>query len=402
MVQGKLLSKVGYAVRTEVEAENLMGDRIKVRDAFPFNPASKTSPQTARAWADEGPWNPKTRSYSAPGSGEVVEVDNEPFHVTIVDLAFRGHGGRAYKVIDDDHRRFDLREDQLMEVFRRCGISAGGRVPGKFVWGMLSSQMHLVLVGGDLHDKLTEETRKREEIDVFHGSGTAPNKSNLQVGHVYRKRDGSQHLFIGKVRAPGAKQLQYAFVKMPEPPHTYYETVEDVLAARAADSNQEIRYAKNHYREMEAAVRTRQDWPTMTWAQRCDWEWYVSRSFTYDTYSDQVPAGYYDSPEPIVLMTDPKFDADTGDVAEDLARSLRVNAKDKHLYHNGHSDDLSEKMYVSEHGPRKELYESYFKSYFKHMYLSVEEQNARKAARDDEVLAARKEFKSRLTWVNVG
>lgn len=186
MAKGKILDKVAYAIRPERKGENLAGEEIKVRDAYPYNPESKTSPQSAKNWASHG-----VRA-DEDGKPVIVERDNMPFAVTITDLCIRDRGGRAYKVIDSDSLMFDLREDQLLEILNRTGIMPGGRVPGDFVWGQLGSQMHLVLVGGELHKQLVEETEKEKSLQRREAAGLHYNERNLQVGHVYQKKDESE------------------------------------------------------------------------------------------------------------------------------------------------------------------------------------------------------------------
>ena len=160
---GRLLERVCYCMRAPCAGKNIIDEDIMVRDTFPYNPESKTSPHTAKMWASQRHYG-NDQEYVP----EVIERANDPFTVTITDLHVRSEGGRAYKVIDDDMRRFDLREDQVFEVMKLCGIKPGGAVPGTFVWGILGSQMRLVLVDGVLHNAMIKGANEKKESKQRH------------------------------------------------------------------------------------------------------------------------------------------------------------------------------------------------------------------------------------------
>jgi len=180
----KLLETVCYISRTPSIANDILGNEITVLETFPYNPESKTAPETAKNWATRYDRN-------AVVTPTPVTLENVPFKVTITDLHHRGEGGRAYKVVDEQMRQFDLREDQVMEVMKRVGIAPGGAIPGTFVWGILGSQVRLVLVGGELHTKMSVTLQTRQAAKEARKAGLAPTPSKLQKGHVYLKRDGS-------------------------------------------------------------------------------------------------------------------------------------------------------------------------------------------------------------------
>lgn len=207
----RLLEKVAYCERRPSEATDLLGNKVTVIDTFPYNPESKTAPETARRWADER-WH--ATGYFEP---KIEVLDNEPFKVTITDLDVRCEGGRAYKVVDGKSRRFDLREDQVLEVMRLRGILPGGQIPGTFVWGILGSQVRLTLVGGELHSQMVEESRKLAEAAAKRAAGESITPGKLQTGHVYRKTvygNDNFYVFVGRVTVLGAKKPLYAFVEL--------------------------------------------------------------------------------------------------------------------------------------------------------------------------------------------
>ena len=81
---GRLLEKIAYCLKKSSYIKNIIDEPLEVSDAFPYNPDSKTAPDTAKRWAlGMSYWNVET---SEP---KIVIRDNEPFEVTIVDLHVR-------------------------------------------------------------------------------------------------------------------------------------------------------------------------------------------------------------------------------------------------------------------------------------------------------------------------
>ena len=320
--------------KPQTKVTDFCGNELTVRPTFPYNPDSKTSPGTARRWAEAG-----LRRYDRiagcvvtqdPTEIMFVERDNEPFNVKIIDLDVRSEGGRAYKVVDHEDRTFDLREDQLIEVMTLRGINAGGDVPGQFVWGVVGSQVRLTLVGGELH---TEMIKHAEEQKI---SASSPQitKRDLTQGHIYKRRDEALMLFLGRVRVSG--KLMYAFCELPRPPHVWRESAE-----RAQDPYEvEPPRVKHERLEREVAAK----WADMSWIERCQWEWYDSHEYQHALYPEVGP-GYYYHPGPLVIMSSlPKFAAELDDTAFELAQQVVTNVDAAHCYINGNGDDLAESV----------------------------------------------------------
>lgn len=199
----RLYKKINYYVRSPVKAKDLNGAEIEVCDTFAYNPESKTAGETAKRWAENhrSVWvdDKYVHEQSTP---ELIELDNQPFEVRLIDLVVRNEGGRAYKVIDSENRRFDLREDQLVDAIRLCGIEAGGKLLGKFVWGSFSSQTRLTLVGGELHNEMIKVAAQDAEIAKRKREGTSFSPTHLKRDHVYVMRNGSVYAFLGRVKTP--------------------------------------------------------------------------------------------------------------------------------------------------------------------------------------------------------
>jgi hypothetical protein len=211
----KSLKTVAYVSQLKKTEKNISGEAIDFLPTFCYNPESKTSHVTAQVWAQERnyklEWNGTPNPRYVQNDNEVPKtLINEPFEIEIIDLEARGNGGRAYKVIDSEHRLFDLREDQLLDVIKLFGISPGGKIPAKFVWGQLGSQIKLVLVGGKLHQAMTlreqEQLRSEDKQKIITIKG-----KDLVPGCIYQMKSMDQRLYLGKMIAPFFEKPIYAF-----------------------------------------------------------------------------------------------------------------------------------------------------------------------------------------------
>lgn len=371
------LERVCYLSRGPSKETDLFGDEITVKHTFPYNPASKTAPETAKRWADNTTYDHETRQYVKGPEPEFLERANDPFTITIIDLDVRSKGGRAYKVVDPDGRCFDLREDQVLEVFKHSGILAGGQVPGQFVWGILGSQMRMVLVGGDLHKEMVAQLEDLKDFKRKQASGQTPTEGTLKFGFIYRKRDQSLHVFLGRVKAPGNDKVLFAFARLPESPSAWDDVDLDDLD----------RFNGEHGNHMREERDTAKKWDTMTWAERCQWDWYDRNAYLHRQYKDHVEPGYYDHPADIVLMSSPKFKEELVEAATGVAIELRENAEAKHKYVNGKCYDLVTERWRMEHVDMDPPWELYNRD--------LEERRKARVA----FLTRLKQFKAELVWV---
>lgn len=338
----RLLDTICYVSRSPIDVVDILGNKITIRHTFPYNPQSKTAPKTAMAWASRSFYDHKSRSMIDPGQPEILERKNDPFTITIIDLDVRSEGGRAYKVIDDANRCFDLREDQIVDVIKHTGIEAGGKINGTFVWGITASTTRLVLVGGDLYNDMLERV----------GLTNLPNDA-FKFGHVYRKRDCSDHVFIGRVKVPRRNDVMYAFARLLQPLN--HEQICD-------------------YANLRAEVRAD------------DHSWYVY------TYGDECHGG-------IALMSSPKFELDVGtnDSCVRLASRMRVNANVEYVYIDGQCRDLSERHWAAmhNHNVQRKPYDENFS------YIMVSGRKFNVSPREiyfSECAISRKNFRDELIW----
>jgi len=321
----KLFDNVNYASRGPSTIKDLNGNDIVVYDTFPYNPESKTTGTTVLEWASRSRYYDKKQEEPV-----IVHRVNVPFFVTIVDLEHRCEGGRAYKVIDDGNRQFDLREDQILEVFRLSGLQAGGRVNGRFVWGTAGSQTKMVLVGGELYNEMKEETEKAKQLIVNRKLGVAPRTNTLQVGHVYKKHDQSCHLYIGKVFVGDDNKPMYAFVQIPVEPTSYASIELDGIEGSGWSQ-----------RSKDAIV------------------WYKGVHWNDVAVRERCEKLFYEYEYNCTFLSSPKFDEEVVDLVDvDYATEIRENKYFKFGYKNGLNDDLVDK-YCNE----RNIHRSYYRKY---------------------------------------
>jgi len=150
----------------------------KVIDIFPVDATNPKTLETALSWVKNG----KENTYAQ------TPCDNVPIEdVVIKTLEHRGEGGRAYKILINNKYRYDLREDVLMDVILNEGIDAGGRLKGKFVFGIIGSQMKLILIGSKLYNDACVVDIKRKEKPI----------KNFKPGHIYESITNKE-VFLGK------------------------------------------------------------------------------------------------------------------------------------------------------------------------------------------------------------
>ena len=375
MTTSRLLNDVCYLSRSPSKTTDIVGTSITVQDTFPYNPESKTAPSTARQWANNNIWDSVKCEYVKGVEPTFLERPNEPFAVTIIDLDVRTEGGRAYKVIDNEMRCFDLREDQILEVFKHVGVQPGGRVNGEFVWGVLGSQVRMVLVGGDLYSEMVKTRDELNAAKKKRVEGNAITPSKLQVGHVYKKLDGSKWVFVGKMLCVLNEKPLYALVELPED-EPYYQHCKDYV-----------------YEEKHAA------WEKMSWEEKLVAE-HEARTYEGD----------------IKLLTSPKFLSEE-DVALDVAFIKREfhQSTSMRSYKLGNGDDASLKLYELEHGgdefqfiehPCRSMYRSERDRYNNIMSwwslseeLRKQEEDEYKTKYNEQVAQLNHAFAEHITWL---
>jgi hypothetical protein len=209
-----LIEKVCYVCRP-LENKTSLIDKIEVFPSFPYDEQSKSSAATAKKWGTYSYYDYNSKQTVNTVSTLSVE-DNNPIKVQIISLEVRSeggraYGGRAYKVIDEKNRMFDLREDQLIEAIALYGIEAGGMIGGLFQWGKDGSQMKLASVGGKLHTDMVKNKLLKDNLEKKRAAGELFTPAKCKPGYIY-SRGNSLFLFLGAGKFPHKnKNLYFSF-----------------------------------------------------------------------------------------------------------------------------------------------------------------------------------------------
>lgn len=179
----------------------------KVLPTFPLPAGNQKRLDTAYQWVKDTcrhrPWDhlaPPVRLADEIIVSEKTK-DNNAFTIQICNLDFRGEGGRAYKVKDEDNFYFDLREDVLLETLLTVGCQPNGILDGKFLWCVKGSQIKLIRENSPLHEEMKAATNRREADPI--------KTSTLIPGGVYQNKTGTKkQVFIGFVRTSDSRQPQ--------------------------------------------------------------------------------------------------------------------------------------------------------------------------------------------------
>jgi hypothetical protein len=168
------------------ESDKPTTTKESVFPTFPADASDENMISKAKSWA-AGRYQKSTKET------QVVVVENKPItNIKVLSLEYRGQGGRAYKALIEKYY-VDLREDVLMDVLLKAGVSTGGILQGEYIWAKIGSQMKLIRVGSELHRLVVEFDSKKDIKPV--------RKNELEVGGVYQTRKKEKAIFLGYVNS---------------------------------------------------------------------------------------------------------------------------------------------------------------------------------------------------------
>jgi hypothetical protein len=219
---------------------------ITVYSSYPVEVGDEKCLERAKKWAEYL----NLHSWDTKAVKHIVQIDtlnNDPLEkLKLISLESRGEGGRAYKVLVNDKYYVDLREDVLMDVMIQVGVEPGGILGGYFIWAKLANQMRLVRVGSELHKMLVDSHNKKDMPKI--------SKSNLEVGGVYKTRQGSCGIFISYVNTvryePKDTFDSFSFQEIPDRKQMLFFSCrqDNVEASLAAASNRDFNVSFHLYK----------------------------------------------------------------------------------------------------------------------------------------------------------
>jgi len=192
-------------------------NKVAVSPSFPVPADKENLMETARRWGRSGGWN---NGIQAKVPFTETTEDNDPKRLIICAIEHRSEGGRAYKVMDEQKRYFDFREDVLLETLLNAGCETGGELSGSYIWARVGSQMKLIRVDSVLHRQMILSTGRKTLKNI-------PVK-DLEVGRVYSQKAGQKLVFIGFCRVQGKKhQVWFSLYGYDKTESPYDEFAED-------------------------------------------------------------------------------------------------------------------------------------------------------------------------------
>ena len=104
----------------------------KYKEAFVVPEDNMKVLDTVIKWASSSYYNSTTNKTENYKFGQIT-IENKPCNVKIIDIDYRGNGGRAWKVIFNDKFKVDLRENVLLELITNKNIN-NGETENKLIW----------------------------------------------------------------------------------------------------------------------------------------------------------------------------------------------------------------------------------------------------------------------------
>ncbi|MFW6007966.1 MAG: hypothetical protein ACOCP8_01765 [archaeon] len=160
---------------------------MNYRNCYPINHYSKST-DTAERWA-KGYGN-KCNPYIKKGMKNLFNGGR------IVELDYRGNGGRAYKIIinkENDYYIIDIREDDVMDIIKNVGIKAGGYIECDLCFIQEYSQTKLIRVGSKSHQKAMKNIDNGKPLKKI---------KKFKIGGIYENKKEDKFLYLGDYYVP--------------------------------------------------------------------------------------------------------------------------------------------------------------------------------------------------------
>lgn len=133
----------------------------RIHPCFAVDSDSEKMVKMAKRWSSgiTGGWQTHVNKLVGGAHLPDVVIPNNPIsNLKIISMESREEGGRAYKVITDDNKLFDFREDVLFDAIMNTGINNSGELPGQYIWVRTSPQnFKLYRLGSKLLNELVGE-----------------------------------------------------------------------------------------------------------------------------------------------------------------------------------------------------------------------------------------------------
>lgn len=171
-IVGTIPKQIYYLVREKTAIDS----SIKNLDQYITIVTDSLNSSDARNWARKS---------------NVSVTNNVPLSNLQIVKLLSGNKGVIYKVLINNYL-VDLQEDVLFDTIISSGIEAGGTIKKcQFIWGKVGSSLKLIRVGSNLYYDLLDSNKKKTLPKI--------KNSQLEIGGIYRTRNGTTRVFLDKV-----------------------------------------------------------------------------------------------------------------------------------------------------------------------------------------------------------
>ena len=195
----KIFSKLYVGFQSHGENQPLLGFAAPYED----NAAGKKRMATVDSWARPG------SDYVKQADGKYETIQREGIPTKIVDnvpvagfkiaddirRTYWGGGNVVWRVLDPRGYELEISSANLSRIIDSVGLSKGGEIPVKCVWGRLGPQNILIPEGSDLWDKTLKDAEKMKELSASVG------KNGYSPGDIVITKSGAKKVYLGKHNA---------------------------------------------------------------------------------------------------------------------------------------------------------------------------------------------------------
>jgi len=160
----------------------------KYKEAFVVPEDNMKVLDTVIKWASSSYYNSTTNKTENYKFGQIT-IENKPCNVKIIDIDYRGNGGRAWKVIFNDKFKVDLRENVLLELITNKNIN-NGETENKLIWVRIGGNSKLIVYDSIKYKEILKTNLEKNKLKYL---------NNIDELQYYENRFGKEFLYLGLV-----------------------------------------------------------------------------------------------------------------------------------------------------------------------------------------------------------
>jgi hypothetical protein len=184
----KVFSQLFVGIKEEGKEKNLLGFATPYED----NAQGRKRQETVKSWCGGYDYSSGHAKKIEAMTKIVENVPRDGFKITDdIKRVYWGGGNVVFRVADPYGYEQEIQSSNLMALIQVSGITAGGEIPGKCIWGRDGANNIL------LHEQSTEYKNAimgAEKLEVIKTLG----KDSTNIGNEYLLKNGSTGIYLGK------------------------------------------------------------------------------------------------------------------------------------------------------------------------------------------------------------